>query len=308
MTEVSGTSRLHPWIAASTLLSLGTACSLIEGGTPSDGGSPMDDGTPIIDASSTDAGIPIGDGSATDGGDDGSAPDGANPFDAAFASPNVVGLGKAGDFAILTKTGITNAPTSVITGDLGVSPGPASYITGFPLTPDVSNVFSTSPQIVGKVYASDYAAPSPSKLIAAIGDMQGAFNEAAGRTPDAVELGAGNIGGMTLTRGVYKWSSGLLIPTNVTLTGSATDVWIFQIAQGLTLSSAKSVFLTGGALPKNVFWDVSGAIELGTGSHFEGIVLAKTAIALRTGASFKGRLLAQTAVTIDSATIVQSAP
>jgi hypothetical protein len=288
--------------ATFTLLSLCAACGLQEGST---GGGATDGGGPIDGASSTDVGAPTADGSATDAGspiDDGSS------SDAAYASPPIVNLGKAGTFAILTKAGITNAPTSVITGDLGVSPGPASYITGFPLTPDVSNVFSTSPQIVGKVYASDYASPSPSNLIAAIGDMQSAFNEAAGRTPDVVELGAGDIGGMTLTRGVYGWSSGLLVPTSVTLTGSATDVWIFQIAQGLTVSSATSIFLTGGALPKNVFWDVSGAIELGTGSHFEGIVLAKTAIALRTGASFKGRLLAQTAVTIDSSTIVQSAP
>ena len=279
------------------------ACGLEEG---SQGSSPPDAGVPTDGAPSTDAESSIDVGPSTDV--ESPTADGESPTDGGYASPLTVNLGKAGAFAILTKTGITNAPTSAITGDLGVSPGPASYITGFPLTPDVSNVFSTTPQITGKVYASDYASPSPSKLIAAIGDMLCACDEAAARAADVVELGAGDIGGMTLARGVYKWSSGLLIPTSVTLTGSKTDVWIFEIAQGLTVSSATNIFLTGGALPKNVFWNVSGAVELGTSSHFEGVVLAKTSIALRTGASFRGKLLAQTAVTIDSSTIVESAP
>ena len=71
--------------------------------------------------------------------------------------------------------------------------------------------------------------------------------------------GPGNIGGRTLGPGVYKWGTGVLIPADITLNGSATGVWIFQIAQGLTVSNAVSVHLTGGALPKNVFWQVSGA-------------------------------------------------
>src|SRR6202035_4373713 len=119
------------------------------------------------------------------------------------------------------------------------------------------------------------------------------------RAPKVTELGAGNIGGMTLTPGVYKWGTGLLIPTNVTLTGSATDVWIFQIAQDLTMSSATSIVLTGGAVPKNVFWQVAGLADLGTTAHFEGVILTQTSVTLRTGASIKGRLLAQTAVSID---------
>jgi hypothetical protein len=113
---------------------------------------------------------------------------------------------------------------------------------------------------------------------------------------------------MTLTTGVYKWSSGLSIPTNLTLTGSATDVWIFQIAQNLTVSNATDIVLVGGAVPKNVFWQVSGSTSLGTTAHFEGVILDQTAIALGTGASVNGRLFAQTAVTIESSTIVQPAP
>jgi hypothetical protein len=138
--------------------------------------------------------------------------------------------------------------------------------------------------------------------------MQTAFTDAAGRASNVTGLGAGNIGGMTLTRGVYKWGTGLLIPTNVTLTGSATDVWIFQIAQTLTMSSATSITLAGGALSKNIFWQVSGSANLGTTAHFEGVILSQTAITLSTGASINGRLLAQTAVTIAGSTIVQPAP
>ena len=114
--------------------------------------------------------------------------------------------------------------------------------------------------MTGKVYAADYAAPTPSNLTTAIGDMELAFTDAAGRAPDVTELGAGNIGGMTLAPGVYKWGTGLLIPTDVTLTGSATDVWIFQIAQDLTVAAPRSV-LAGGALPKNVFWQVAGRVD-----------------------------------------------
>ena len=113
---------------------------------------------------------------------------------------------------------------------------------------------------------------------------------------------------MTLAPGVYKWGTGLLIPTDVTLNGGATAVWIFQIAQDLTLSNAVTVHLTGGALAKNVFWQVAGSVDLGTTSHFAGIVLCQTMINLRTGASIAGRLMAQTAVNLDSSTVTQPTP
>ncbi|HUH01500.1 MAG TPA: ice-binding family protein [Kofleriaceae bacterium] len=216
-----------------------------------------------------------------------------------------VNLGTAGDFVMLAKSGISTVPTSAVTGDLGVSPAAASFITGFSLTADASNEFSTSPQVTGKVYAADYAVPTPALLTAAIGDMELALTEAAGRAPDSTELGAGNIGGMTLAPGVYKWGTGLLIPTDLTLDGSSTDVWVFQIAQGLTVSSATQVILTGGAEAKNVFWQVSGSVELGTGAHLEGVILGQTSITLATGASVTGRVLAQTAIDIDGATVVE---
>jgi hypothetical protein len=109
---------------------------------------------------------------------------------------------------------------------------------------------------------------------------------------------------MTLNPGTYQWSTGLLIPTDVTLSGSETDVWIFQIAQDLTIGSATNVILTGGALAQNIFWQVSGNVFLDTTAHFEGVVLGQTEITLATGASLNGRMLAQTAVNLDSNVVV----
>jgi hypothetical protein len=91
--------------------------------------------------------------------------------------------------------------------------------------------------------------------------------------------------------------------SDVTLSGAANDTWIFQITGDLTAASAKQVKLLGGAKAKNVVWQVAGSVDLGTTSHFEGVILCKTAITLRTGASINGRLLAQTAVSIDTSTV-----
>jgi len=217
-------------------------------------------------------------------------------------------LATAQGFVILAESGISTVPSAAITGNLGVSPAAATFITGFSLIADATAIFSISSQVTGKIYAADFAAPTPSNLTAAISDMQLAFTDAAGRAPGSTELGAGNIGGMTLSPGVYKWGTALAIPTDVTLAGNAADVWIFQIAQDLTLSSGAKVVLSGGALPKNVFWQVAGLVDLGTTAHLEGVILTQTSITLRTGASVNGRLLAQTAVNIDSSTVVEPAP
>lgn len=218
-----------------------------------------------------------------------------------------VGLGGSGIFEALAKTGVSTVPTSAITGDVGVSPAAASAITGFSLTADASNVFATSPQVTGQIFAADYSPPTPSNMTAAIGDMQLAFTDAAGRAAGVTELGAGNIGGMTLAAGTYSWGTGLLIPTDITLTGSATDVWIFQIAQNLTISNGARVVLAGGAVSKNIFWQVSGLADIGTSAHCEGTILSQTSITLETGASINGRMLAQTDVTIDQSTAVAPA-
>jgi len=219
-----------------------------------------------------------------------------------------VDLGTAKNYAILAQSGISTVPTSAVTGNLGVSPAAASFITGFSLSADATNVFATSPQVTGKVQAADYTTPTPIALTTAIADMQIAFTDAAGRASGVTELGAGNIGGMTLAPGVYKWGTGVLIPTDVTLTGTANDVWIFQVAQNLNLSSGAKIHLAGGANPKNIFWQVAGLVDLGTTAHLEGVVLTQTSITLRTGASINGRLLAQTAVNLDSSTVIEPAP
>ncbi len=214
-----------------------------------------------------------------------------------------VALGHAGDFVLLGKSGITNVPTSMVTGDIAVSPITSTAITGFPLTLDASNQFATTPEVTGHVLAADYATPTPGKLTVAITDMQLAFAAAAARAPDVTELGAGTLGSVTLAPGVYKWSGALLIPTSITLSGTATDVWIFQIGTTLTISPGANIVLAGGALPKNVFWQAGGDVLVHAGSHLDGNVLTATAATLDTGASLHGRLLAQTLVTLRAAVV-----
>jgi hypothetical protein len=171
---------------------------------------------------------------------------------------------------------------------------------------DPSGIFAISTQVAGQVYAADFTSPTPSNLTTAIGDMETAYNDAAGRTnPDFTELGAGEIGGLTLVPGLYKWSTDLLITNDVTLNGSSNDVWIFQVAGGITLANGTSVILTGGALAKNTYWQCAGMVSIGTTAHFEGIMLTQTSISMGTGASLNGILLAQTAVTLDANAITK---
>jgi hypothetical protein len=224
------------------------------------------------------------------------------------AGPAPVNLGMAENYVILAKSAISTTGTTAITGNLGLSPAAATFITGFSLIADATNVFSRSSRVTGMIYAANYANPTPANLTTAVLNMMTAYTDAAGRAPNVTELGAGNIGGMTLTPGTYKWSTGVLIPTNVTLSGGPNDVWIFQIAKNLVMSSATRVILSGGAQAKNIFWQVFGIVDIGTTAHFEGIALVQTAVTLKTGATVNGRLLAQTAVTLDAATVTQPAP
>ena len=152
-----------------------------------------------------------------------------------------------------------------------------------------------------KVYASDYAAPTPSNLTTAVLDMQAAYSDAAGRSPpDHLNLASGNLGGLTLAPGLYTWGTGVTIPTDVTLSGGANDVWIFQISNDLDLSSAKNVILSGGAQAKNIFWQVAGQVTIHANAHVEGIILCQTAITLQTNASMNGRALAQSLIALDN--------
>ena len=210
-----------------------------------------------------------------------------------------VELGVAGNFVILSKAGITDVYKSAVTGDIGSSP-----ITG-------AAILLKCAEVTGTIYTVDAAGPLPcritnaSRLTTAVGNMQTAYTDAAGRSnPNFLNLGAGNIGGKTLTAGLYKFTSAVVIPTDVTISGTSTDVWIFQVAGTLNMSSAVKITLKGGAQAKNIFWQTSGAVTLGTTSHFEGNILSQTAINLQTGASINGRMLAQTAVTLQMNTVV----
>ena len=219
---------------------------------------------------------------------------------AAGPGPAPVNLRSAGDFVILTKAGITDVPTSAVTGDVGTSP-----ITG-------AADLLTCTEVTGMVVSANAAGPlpcymkNPTRLTTAVLDMQTAYTDAAGRSnPDFTELGRGNIGGMTLAPGLYKWGTTVNLHTDVTLSGSENDVWIFQIAGSLIESNGIAVHLKGGAQAKNVFWQVGGLVTLGTTSHFEGIVLSKTVIAVQTHASVNGRLFSQTAVTLEMNKVTQ---
>jgi hypothetical protein len=232
-----------------------------------------------------------------------------------------VNLLSAGNFAILAKTTITDVPASAIVGDIGVSPG-----TGFAIK-------VTCPEMTGRIYAVDATyvgsgdvtcsspGPGANKTLVdnAVADMGTAYADAAGRTtPDFTELGAGNISGLVLDPGLYKWSTAVNINTDVTLhaRGDANAVWIFQIAGDLSVAPAGSlpvgikVLLAGGAKAANIFWQVGGltGATLGTFATFNGNILsAKQAIA-NTGAVVNGRMLANTQVTLQQNPVTKPAP
>ena len=222
---------------------------------------------------------------------------------AAIAGLAPVDLGSAGTFTILSKTGVTNVYASAVTGNVGSSP-----ITG-------AAILVTCTEVSGIIFSVDAAGPLPCTLNAApfltlaVLDMELAYLDAEGRSsPDFTEVGAGEIGGLTLSPGLYKWGTGVMISTDVTLTGGPNDVFIFQIAGTLLQANATRVTLAGGVQAKNIFWQVADVVAIGTTAHFEGIVLAKTMVAVKTGASVQGRLLAQTAVTLQMNAVTQPAP
>jgi len=217
------------------------------------------------------------------------------------AGPEAVNIGTAGNYVILAKSGISTTGATAIVGDIAVSPAAATYITGFGLTASADGTYAKSALVIGKVYASDYAVPTPTTLTTAVGDMETAYNDAAGRTgADVSDLNGGDISNMTLAPGLYNWSGSVTIYENswVELNGSATDIYIFQIAGDLTLRSGAFINLTKGALPKNIFWQVTLSVNLETASHMRGIILCNTNIAMLAGASLSGRAFAKTAVTL----------
>jgi hypothetical protein len=233
-----------------------------------------------------------------------------------------VDLLTAGDYVILTKTGISTVPDSVITGDIAVSPAAATYMTGFSFTADSSGTFSTSAQITGSAYAANYGTPIPYKLTTAVGEMETAYTNAAGRTNNnatRIDLGTGVLGGVgfgdattPLTPGVYTFGTDVNIAETIYFEGTGhgddegeTDVFIVQMTGNLNQAANKNVVLSNGALAENIFWQVAGAVTVGEGAHMEGILLVKTAVLFKTGSSLNGRVLAQTACDLQVATITQ---
>jgi hypothetical protein len=173
-----------------------------------------------------------------------------------------VDLGGAGHFVILSESGSTDVPASAVTGNVGVSP-----ITG------AADHLSCA-EVTGKIYSVDAAGPplcsikAPKKLNNAVGDMQAAYTDAAGRTATIINKGGGNIGGLTLGPGVYNWTTDVNIASNVTIKGGSHAVWIFQIAKNLNVSSGAAVVLRGHAQAQNIFWQIAGTSTLGTTSQF----------------------------------------
>lgn len=221
--------------------------------------------------------------------------------------PSPVLLGTAGNYVILAKTAISTVPGSVITGDVGISPAAESYMTGFSQT-DATG-YATSPQVTGFLFAADMAPPTNTNLTTAVENMLTAYSDAADRiNPGQLNYNAGELGGQTLNAGLYKWTSSVTTTgSDVTISGGANDTWIFQITGDLSVDSNLKVILSGGAQAKNIVWQVAGEVVLGTGSHFEGIILCETKITMNTGASMNGRLLSKTQVALDQATVTKPA-
>jgi hypothetical protein len=227
-------------------------------------------------------------------------------------------LGSAENYVILTKTGISTVPDSVITGDIGVSPIAATAMTGFSLTMDSGGEHSTSSQLhgTGMAFAADYAAPIGTQLTAAVSDMEAAYTDAESRPntdDDRTNLGAGTLGGIyggatgKLTPGVYTFGSDVKIADDIhfegTGAGVADDVFIIQMTGSLLQTKNTKVILSNGARAENIFWQVAGQVVVGASADMQGVLLVKTDVTFQTGSSLSGRVLAQTRCNLQVATV-----
>jgi len=229
--------------------------------------------------------------------------------DSTYRGPSAIGLGSSANYVILSKTLISSVPNSTVTGDIGIFPAKSNtHLVGFAQTTKDDEGFSTSNQVNGKIYCDAAASPAPANLKAAVSNMEAAYSDAASRQdPDYKNLNDGNIGGKTLSPGLYCWETSVSIPTDVRLSGGAGDVWIFQISGDLFISSGKKILLADGAMAKNVFWQVAGQTIIGPDAHCEGTILSKSGVTLVTGATMNGRILTQGSVALQQARVTQAA-
>ncbi len=239
------------------------------------------------------------------------------------SGPTLPSLGVAGNFAILAETGISTTGVTSIIGSIGISPAATSYITGFgtlPLVNAPTGEYATSPIVSGKVYGADMTGTgagtglTPSMLTTAVNNMLTAYNAAQGTTVPApvVNIGAGDLAGLTLAPGVYKFDTNIDIPSGTTLTlncnGNSSSTFIFQTSGELTMESGATVNLEGGCQPKNIYWAIATSAILGTTTTLPGIVLTGTSVSMASGAVINGRVLAQAAVTLDANTVTAPGP
>ncbi len=205
-----------------------------------------------------------------------------------------VDLGAAAPFTILAGAAITTTGGGIINGDVGASP-----ISG-------SAIALASEQVNGTIYAVDAAGPpgtviDAGYLTTAKGALTAAYNDAAGRTPipsgaflnPGIPGNPGEMGGMTLVPGIYKFTSTAFITgADLTLSGGPDDVWIFQIASDLQVGTGVKIILAGGAEPRNIFWQVGTSAVIETFAVFKGIILADQAITMKTSSAMDGKALA----------------
>ena len=226
------------------------------------------------------------------------------PLDA--VTPTVF-LGTAANYVILSKAGITNVPSSKITGDIAVSPIAAAAMTGFGLIKDSTNRFSTSTDVTGKVYAPDYASPTATLLTTAVLDMGVAYTDSQGRSASNDfyhNIRGGAIGGLEFGPGVYTFTTGISITDHIKFSGTASDIFIIKTAGSVTQAANTEVILDG-VKAENIFWSIAGTVNIGAGAKMKGTLLVATAVTFVTGAELDGRILSQTAVALDKNTITQ---
>ena len=218
-----------------------------------------------------------------------------------------VDLGTAGNYVILTKSGISTVPQSTITGDIGVSPIAATAMTGFSLTLDASGLYSTSTQVTGRAFGASYAG-SAADLTIAVLDMQTAYTDAASRATTFTNYRGGNFNDntLTLTPGVYTFTVVVNFYQDITFEGDVNDVFVIQATGGVVMASGVRMLLNG-PQASNIIWQVAGQVTVGTTAHMEGTILTYTAAVFNTGSSLNGRIYAQTACTLQMATITMPA-